>query len=147
MVEQKKVEGILGDFESFTVTVPDNVRYWEDESTGIIVQRNKPPITINSRQFRSSELRFGLMRNRVIIKDGDCKFVFKGQIVEIKPGNQKNLITVIRDVDGKKIEEKVVFPGSEALKKTVTKKTSELVYDEKTPLKTGTPIEYSPIEN
>ena len=145
MEEQNQVKGILGDFEKFTITVPENVRYWEDESTGIIVQRNKPPVTINSRQFRSHELKFGLLRNRILIKEGECRFVFKGQIIEAKPGDHKNLIKVIRDFTGGVVSEDVVFPGVDALKNTVTKVTYDLKYDDKNPLKVGIPIEYSPI--
>lgn len=78
-------------FQNFQVTIPEGKRYWEDDSTGLIVKRGQI-VEVNQRQFRSSELRFGLIRSQVLIKSGQCQFAFKDHIVKITPGNNKNIV-------------------------------------------------------
>lgn len=90
------------EFTPFKVTVPDVVRYWEDESTGVIIKRGQV-VTINQRQMRSMELKFALMRNRVLMTEGQVIFAFKGQLVKLAPGEHKNLVTIIKDHDGKEV--------------------------------------------
>jgi len=94
---------ILGEFTPFKIKIPENVRYWEDETTGVLIRKGKEHI-VRQQQFRSAELKFGIMRNRVLLADGEeCKFAFKGQIVHVKSGKTKNLITVIQGLEKGKI--------------------------------------------
>ena len=82
-------------FKPFIVTVPETCRYWEDDSTGVLIKRGKD-VEIGLKQFRSIELRQGLFRNRVLIKSGEAKFVYKGSMITISEGTDgKNKITEV----------------------------------------------------
>lgn len=81
-------------FKEFKVTVPENRRYWEDDTTGVLVKRGQD-VTITQRQFRSVELKTALLRSQVLVKEGECNFVYKDNLIKITPGNDKNNIEVI----------------------------------------------------
>lgn len=88
-------------FQNFQVTVPEGRRYWEDDSTGLIIKKGQI-VEVNQRQFRSNELKFALIRSQILIKSGECVFAFKDHLVKVKPGNNKN-ITI--DLNGDKNEQ------------------------------------------
>lgn len=90
-------------FQPFQVTIPENVRYWEDEDTGVIIKRGQI-VTISQRSARSNNLRFALLRNRVLMKDGQYVFAFREEVVKVTPGDKKNLVTPIRGPNVKKEE-------------------------------------------
>lgn len=108
----------MEEFKPFVVTVPETCRYWEDESTGVLIKRGQDA-TIGARQFRSTELRQGLFRNRVLIKSGEAKFVYKNSMITISEGT-----------DGKnKITETDLFPSEEL--KNESKKTEVKIEEPK----------------
>lgn len=93
-------------FQNFQVTIPEGKRYWEDDSTGLIIKKGQV-VEVNQRQFRSAELRFGLIRSQVLMKTGECTFAFKDTLVKIKPGNNKNIVIDIKEVQNE-TEEKLI---------------------------------------
>ncbi len=96
----------MQEFKPFKVSCPENRRYWEDEGSDILVKRGAI-VQINSRHFRSRELRFALLRSQLLLVEGECWFAFREEIVHIRPGkNNKNYVISITK-DGKSTE--VVF--------------------------------------
>jgi hypothetical protein len=81
-------------FKSFKITVPENKRYWEDDTTGVVVKRGQV-VEINQRDFRSSELKSALLRNWVLIVEGECEFVYKENIVKMTKGEDGNKREII----------------------------------------------------
>jgi hypothetical protein len=80
------------EFVPFIVTVQEGRRYWEDETTGVMLKSGKF-VEIGPRQFRSAELRFALIRSQVIITKGEAIFAFRENMVRITPGpNGKNIV-------------------------------------------------------
>lgn len=114
-------------FQNFEVMLPEGKRYWEDESTGLVLKRGQTA-DVGPRQFRSAELRFALIRSQVLMKTGECKFAFRAQMVNIKPGeNGKNIVMDIKEdqneTEKKPIKEDVVIPK---VKKVKEEKISEV---------------------
>ena len=80
------------EFIPFQVTVAPGRRYWEDESTGVLLKTGQT-VMIGPRQFRSNELRFALIRSQVLIKTGEAVFAFRANTVKVTPGpNNKNIV-------------------------------------------------------
>lgn len=102
-------------FKEFKVTVPDNRRYYDDETSGVLIKRGAI-VPIGQRQFRSVELKHALLKSQVLIAEGECRFVYKDNLLRITKGeNQKNLIEVIEGPEKakevvQKIEVKEVVP-------------------------------------
>lgn len=148
MTEKIDVKKILDEFKPFKVTIPDLKRYWEDESTGVIIKRGQT-VEISQRQFRSYELKIAIMRSNVLLKE-KCRFAFKDQIIEASPGNNKNLIKILNKENGK-FESEEIPEKKDYLSemKNLTLKdnvASDLIYDEKDPLEIGVGIDYEPIK-
>lgn len=109
-------------FQEFQVTIPEGQRYWEDDSTGVIIKKGQL-VTIGPRQFRSSELRFALLRNQVLIKSGQAQFAFRRKIVKVSPGEKKNIIEDVGDIVTPGIQnEKVNTINKEKVQETISKK-------------------------
>jgi hypothetical protein len=106
-------------FEPFTVTVQENRRYWEDESTGVMVKKGQF-VKIGPRQFRSAELRFALIRSQVIITEGEAVFAFRENIVKITPG--KNGKNIVEDMIKKEIPEAKQDEPKKDIPKDIPKK-------------------------
>jgi hypothetical protein len=81
-------------FKEFKVTVPKNRRYWEDDTTGVLIKQGQT-VTIAPRQFRSAELKSALLKSQVLVCEGECRFVYKENQMKISPGNEVNTIEVI----------------------------------------------------
>ena len=109
-------------FQNFQVTIPEGKRYWEDDSTGLIIKRGQI-VEVNQRQFRSNELKFALIRSQVLMKSGQCVFAFKDHLVKVIPGDNKNLVTDINEVKNE-TKEKLIEDDIDMLK---TKKIKEKI--------------------
>jgi len=133
-------------FKPFKVSIPIERRYWEDESTGVVIKQGQL-VEIGPRQFRSSELRFALLRNQVLIKDGVAEFAFKDKLVRVTPGKNKNIIIDVeenkneteKNVEENKNEDKsdnkkdeiVIQTKKEIVKEDNTKKEKiDVMFDE-----------------
>lgn len=107
---EKKASIVVPAFKSFKVTVPDNVRYWEDEMTGLIVRKGRL-VEVNPKHFRGMELKFAIMRSFVRIAEGEAIFLFKGNLIKAVPGENKNLIEVLEGPEaGKMINAENAIP-------------------------------------
>jgi len=110
----------MGEIEFVPFKVTTKRRYWEDEGFGIMVKRDVE-YTVYNRQFRSSSLKFAIMRGDVLLIEGEkCVFGFKGRILSIVGGKDKNLITIIGE-DGKKVNKEYI---SKSTKENVGKALS-----------------------
>ena len=84
------------EFTPFKIKTREPLRYWEDESTGVLVKRGHIVNIDNKKLFRSAELRFALIRSQLVMVEGHATFVFRGQIVKVTPGkDEKNIVTVL----------------------------------------------------
>ena len=112
---------INDEFQNFFVKLPEGKRYWEDDGTGLIIKKGQTA-EVNRRQFRSSELRFGLLRSQVLIESGQCVFVFRDKLVKVTPGDKKNIIVDLVEIQNEKetkpVEEnvKILDPKKEEVK-------------------------------
>jgi len=92
------------EIKSFKITT--NRRYWEDEDFGILVKRGAQ-FSIYPKHLRSYMLKFSIMRGDVLLVEGEkCTFGFKGRILDVVGGKDKNLITIISE-NGKKVNKKI----------------------------------------
>lgn len=91
-------------FKDFKVTIPETRRYWEDDTTGVLIKRGQS-VNIGPRQFRSAELKSALLKSQVLVQEGECVFVFKDNTVKMTPGNQINIIEIIKGPEYKPKEE------------------------------------------
>lgn len=99
----------MGEFKPFKVTT--NKRYWEDEDFGILVKKGRE-FTIYPKHLRSYMLKFSIVRGDVqLVKDEKTIFAFKGRIMSIVGGDNKNLITIIGE-NGKKVNKKLETKSS-----------------------------------
>ena len=93
--EEKKT-----DFKPFKVTTKK--RYWEDEDFGILIKRDKD-FTIYPKHLRSYMLKFAIVRGDVVLLEKEkVIFAFKGRIISVVGGFDKNLLTIIGE-NGKKV--------------------------------------------
>lgn len=113
-------------FKPFKVKVPDNRRYWEDDTTGVVVKRGQE-VEINQKDFRSSELKAALLRNYVLIVEGECEFAYKENIVKIKKGKEsENSVTIVSGPDYDKIKKDNEAPKEpESVNQKTTKKITK----------------------
>jgi hypothetical protein len=128
----------LDKFETFKVTIPDNRRYWEDESTGVSIKRGQI-VEIGPRQFRSAELRFAMIRSQVLVVEGKAVFAFRENMVTITPGKGANAI-VSKNINSNEVT-------SNEPKKDIPKdipKKEEPVQPKKVPVQTKKAIDDIP---
>lgn len=123
------------EYKEFKVSVPGTVRYWEDEDTGLIV-KNGQRMPVNKRQFRSSTLKFSLVRNRLLVSEGECIFAFNGKMIRVTPGKNKNIISEINltkesVVDNKPKENVNIKPKKDSEIKSVKKDKNNKPKEEK----------------
>lgn len=108
-----------------TVKITTKKRYWEDEDFGILVKRDGV-FTLYPKHLRSYILKFSILRGDVLLlKDEECTFGFKGRILNVVGGKEKNLITIISE-NGKKVK-----------KPYNPKSTSEAIGDKLKPKRKG----------
>jgi len=130
------------EFKNFMVTVPEGRRYWDDDTTGLMVKKGKPA-EINTRLFRSAELKFALVRNQLLIISGECVFAFKNKMIKIVPGKNKNIIIDLDEVKNEKKSEPIIEVQSKVdVVKTETpaivkEKTEEIEKEELKPITVG----------
>jgi len=130
----------MGEKEEKTVFKPFKIttkkRYWEDEDFGILVKRDRD-FTIYAKHLRSYMLKFSIVRGDVFLVKGEKTiFAFKGRIMSIVGGDDKNLITIISE-NGKKVNRKLETRTTAESIKKVLKKDDVIVVKE--PSKTVIP--------
>jgi len=115
----------MGEFKPFKVTTKK--RYWEDDDFGIMIKRGKE-FTIYPKHLRSYMLKFSIVRGDVqLIKDEKTIFAFKGRIMSIVGGEDKNLITIIGE-NGKKVNRKLEPKSTlESVKAAKEEKTEDII--------------------
>ena len=121
-------------FKPFKVTT--NRRYWEDEDSGILVRKGRD-FTIYPKHLRSYMLKFAIVRGDVKLLEGEkVIYAFKGRIMSIVGGADKNLITIIGE-NGKKVNRKLeVKSALDKAKENRTKNESDvIVVKEESPVK------------
>ena len=114
-------------FKPFEVTTKK--RYWEDDDYGILVRRDGT-FKVYEKQLRSYLLKFAIVRGDIILKEKEkCLFGFKGRILSVVGGKDKNLITILSE-HGKKVNKPLITKStieSVSNKDKVTKKKSKPV--------------------
>jgi hypothetical protein len=74
------------------IKLSENLRYFEDDATGLTLKK-KEVLQIYPKHLRSAELRFLLLRNKILLEEGELEFTFRGDIIKVKPGKDgKNII-------------------------------------------------------